>query len=1087
MEELVKTNKYQTPITKEFLDSYPEEVREQFMEFVSTVPFIQNLISPDRPRIQDLPRDEQGRAIVDITNPPTFEDADYFRQAALFFLENGCYTFLRPNSNPNSEYRKFWDKEVKKCWDGVTRESDGMYVSGYLYWFLNYCPMMVNFYKEGSKKAIRKESFGFFFEGIWWRSLYIYQAREEGHHCVELAKRGAHPYDTKVFTPDGWKLWGDIKIGDALYGTHGNTTKVIDIPYDKECDIYELTLRDGRKIQASDEHLWEVEYRHKKGIQIMSTLELIEHYKKRREITPKTPKGVEHICSIPKNEGVDLPYHETKVDPYTFGLLLGDGCFRHTSCYITQDPEDIEIEKPHIPYDIISWKDKYAFRVAIPNWGNILKEYNLKGKKSEDKFIPDEYKYNSREVRLNVLKGLMDSDGTLDKYGRYMISLSSKQLIKDITFICRSLGYNCSYTVKKTGYKINGVVKKCLPSYSLTIYTRDIIANLPRKQKHSKVLTTQYTISRELRTRIVDIKYIGRKQAKCVTVDAEDECYLIGNFITTHNCSKSYFLSAIMTHNLILGENSETKKRNITTLVAHVKEYLQDSKDGTLSKFVPTLSFLAKNTPFPRLMIKNSSNNMAWQMGYKDEYGREQGSLNQVLAVSAKDNSDILRGKRSTTLFEEFGNFPSLLELYDATRKNVEDGDYVFAQMILVGTANNKESNFQSAKTLLYGTSSYNIKSLKNVYDIKGKGRSTFGFFFPAYVNRAGCYNHDGISDVVKALMQVLMARYKAKYGADPASVLRVIAEDPITPAEAIIKVKNAFFPVTSLTERAQQLDSDPHAYDDIYIGDLVIKETGEVVFKTTDEQPIRKFPVDNDTPGALEIYNMPEKAPNGLIPNSRYIIGVDPVDNDQAESSSLYSCFVFDLFTDNIVAEYTGRRPFANDNYELTRKLSIFYNAKILYESNLKGIFSYFQTMQCTHLLADTPQYLRDKQLVKYSAFGSNQKGVRASAAINNYANGLIKDWLNKPINIITKDAEGKEVEMSVPTLYTLRGRALLEELIQFSPEINVDRVRALGMVMLYREEKLILYQGNVKGNMNEDASTLADDPFFSDNYPWK
>ena len=494
-----------------------------------------------------------------------------------------------------------------------------------------------------------------------------------------MAKRGAHPYDTKVFTPDGWKLWGDIKIGDALYGTHGNTTKVIDIPYDKECDIYELTLRDGRKIQASDEHLWEVEYRHKKGIQIMSTLELIEHYKKRREITPKTPKGVEHICSIPKNEGVDLPYHETKVDPYTFGLLLGDGCFRHTSCYITQDPEDIEIEKPHIPYDIISWKDKYAFRVAIPNWGNILKEYNLKGKKSEDKFIPDEYKYNSREVRLNVLKGLMDSDGTLDKYGRYMISLSSKQLIKDITFICRSLGYNCSYTVKKTGYKINGVVKKCLPSYSLTIYTRDIIANLPRKQKHSKVLTTQYTISRELRTRIVDIKYIGRKQAKCVTVDAEDECYLIGNFITTHNCSKSYFLSAIMTHNLILGENSETKKRNITTLVAHVKEYLQDSKDGTLSKFVPTLSFLAKNTPFPRLMIKNSSNNMAWQMGYKDEYGREQGSLNQVLAVSAKDNSDILRGKRSTTLFEEFGNFPSLLELYDATRKNVEDGDYVFA------------------------------------------------------------------------------------------------------------------------------------------------------------------------------------------------------------------------------------------------------------------------------------------------------------------------------------------------------------------------------------------------------------------------
>ena len=104
-------------------------------------------------------------------------------------------------------------------------------------------------------------------------------------------------------------------------------------------------------------------------------------------------------------------------------------------------------------------------------------------KKSENKFIPDEYKYNSREVRFDLLKGLMDSDGTLDKSGRYIITLSSKRLIEDIAFICRSLGYNCSYTLRNTGYKVNGVRKGCLLSYSLTIFTRDIIANLPRKQK----------------------------------------------------------------------------------------------------------------------------------------------------------------------------------------------------------------------------------------------------------------------------------------------------------------------------------------------------------------------------------------------------------------------------------------------------------------------------------------------------------------------------------------------------------------------------------------------------------------------------
>ena len=164
-----------------------------------------------------------------------------------------------------------------------------MYVTGFLYWFLNYCPMMVNFYKEGQKKAIRKESFGFFFEGIWWRSIYLYNAREQGHHAIELAKRGAHPYNQKVFTPLGWRKWKDIKIGDELYGTYGNITKVIDIPYDKECDIYKITLRDGRKILASDEHLWKIKFHNRKKIQIMTTLELLKEYKRKRKISYRNP------------------------------------------------------------------------------------------------------------------------------------------------------------------------------------------------------------------------------------------------------------------------------------------------------------------------------------------------------------------------------------------------------------------------------------------------------------------------------------------------------------------------------------------------------------------------------------------------------------------------------------------------------------------------------------------------------------------------------------------------------------------------------------------------------------------------------
>lgn len=741
MEVIISTNEYQTPITDTLLDQYPEEVKEQFMEYISTVPFIQNLISPSRPKIQDLPRDEQGRAIVDITNPPIFEDANYFRQAALYFLSEGTYTKLKPNSNPNSEYRKFWDREIDRCYNGLLRESDGMWIPGYMYWFLNYCPMMVNEYKRGNKKAIRKEGFGYFFEGIWWRYLYLNKARENGHHAVELAKRG---------------------------------------------------------------------------------------------------------------------------------------------------------------------------------------------------------------------------------------------------------------------------------------------------------------------------------------------------------CGKSYSLATIMSKNLIIGESKETNKRNITVLTAYQKEYLKDDKDGTLSKFVPILSHLAKYTPFPRLMLKQSSNEMTWQMGYKDEYGRSRGSLNQVIGVSAKDDSDKLRGKRGWILYEEFGNFSGLLELYDVTRKSVEDGDYTFACQYLIGTANNKEANFQSAKTLLYAPKSYNIQDLQNVYDKKGQGKDVFGFFFPAYINRAGCYNKDGVSDVVLALLELLSNRYKAKYGADPTSVLRVIAEDPITPAEAIIKVKDAFFNVQALNERAQQLDTNPHLYDDIYIGELFFNSSGQVEFKPTSAVPIRKYPVDNDTRGALEIYAMPEKDITGRVFDNRYIIGLDPVDNDIAESSSLYSCFVFDLFTDNIVAEFTGRNPYADDNFEITRKLCLFYNARCLYESNKKGCFAYFQTMKSTHLLAETPEYLRDKQMIKYKGFGSNAYGVNASAAINNYANGLLKDWLNKLVSVTVKKEDGTEDLILIPILYTLKTRALIEEAIQFSPEINVDRIRAMGMVMIYRQEFIIKYGNNMNPKSREEAEkdNPGNDIFFQRNY---
>jgi hypothetical protein len=266
----------------------------------------------------------------------------------------------------------------------------------------------------------------------------------------------------------------------------------------------------------------------------------------------------------------------------------------------------------------------------------------------------------------------------------------------------------------------------------------------------------------------------------------------------------------------------------------------------------------------------------------------------------------------------------------------------------------------------------------------------------------------------------------------------------------------------------------DPRAYDDIYVGTLV-DAGGRVEFRATDDTPIRKWPVDNTEQGALEIYVMPPQN----LPRNRFIIGVDPVDNDQAESSSLFSCFVFDLFTDEIVAEYTGRKPFAEDNYEIARLLGLFYNASIMYESNRKGMYGYFAKTHSTWMLADCPEYLRDRQLVKYSMFGSSIKGISVNAALIGYANDLIRDWLNKTFPMEVKDEKGEKSIQMVPQLYRLRNRALIQELISYGPEVNVDRVRALSQVMLYREHFIILYGGSPEANDRAEKDD-SDDEFF-------
>lgn len=758
----IPMNKYQTELTEELVNSLPQEVQDQLFDIINNVEFVKRLISPTREYAKDRPRDDRGRIIVDLANPHILEDMDYFRPSAIHYEKYGTFTNLRPNANPNSEYGKWVREERRRIWDGYVRESDGEWVTGYMYWFLNYSPMMLskireykdkNGKKRKSKRADRVEALPECWEGIYWR-----------FHCLDQASNG------------------------GLYN-------------------------------------------------------------------------------------------------------------------------------------------------------------NFEG-------------------------------------GQHMAELASR----------------------------------------------------------------------------------GK--------------------------GKSYSLASILNHIFVVGENEEAHEKVKGIVTAYQKEYL--TKDGVLNKFVDMANFCATNTQFPRKRLKNSLQEMTWIMGYKDvELDIERGTQNTVLGVSSKDDESKLRGKRAAKiLIEEFGTFPRLVDLYNVLLPSVQEGDIVFGQIYMLGTAGDNESDFAGAQEIMYNPKGYNMYALPNVFDKYNQGKPYFVFFFPGYVNRKGCYNEDGVSDVIKALIEILMNRYRVKYNStDPNTIIKTIAEVPITPAEAIVKTGVNMFPVADLTERIGQLDANPTEYDDVYVGDLVFNKDGQVEYKPTSATPIRDFPhKDNKIEGAIEIYQMPEIDKNTGKPyNDRYILGADPYDDDESNTMSLGSIFVLDLWTDRIVAEYTGRPSFADDYYEICRKLCLFYNGRLNYEYNKKGLFSHFSTRNSLYLLTDVLDFLKEKQMMK-DGYGNKSKGTNASPAINAYARSRLRSWLLAPVPIM-QTIDGEEKEVMVPRLFTVRNRALLKELINYNSEGNFDRISAMGMLMLLREDRMIRYQGDVSKEKQERANNSYDgnDPFFKRNYDFR
>ena len=501
--------------------------------------------------------------------------------------------------------------------------------------------------------------------------------------------------------------------------------------------------------------------------------------------------------------------------------------------------------------------------------------------------------------------------------------------------------------------------------------------------------------------------------------------------------------------------------------------------DGLLTKAWQIMDFCDKHTAWAKQRL--TSTRLERVSGFKitDEFGKstEQGYLSSITGITLKNDPERIRGTRGKlVLWEEGGKFPNLLTAWRVEQPAVETDDGVaFGLMIAFGTGGTEGGSFDGLKDLFYKPDAYNILGFPNIWDDNAE-ETKCGFFVPSWSNM-DTQNHefmdkDRNSYREKSITELIRQRNVIKDGgATQQSIDRFISERPIKPQEAILELGKNIFPRKLLMDQLTRIRTNKKLQSMKHIVDLSW-DNGKVKATEKKSGDITTYHLkkDDKPDGSVVIWEYPVQDP----PFGLYIGGCDPYDHDESFTNSLGSTFIFkrvragEAWNDVIVAEYSGRPATAEEYYENVRKLLVFYNARLLFENERKGIYPYFTNKHCDYLLADQP----DKVITEVfkDSKVSRRKGCHMTKSIRDYGEGKILEWMMD------------EYEPGHPNIERIFSEPLIEELIENDGVKNVDRVIALCMVMLYREE---LYQIKVSAAKDKNKQVeLFDLPLFSSQY---
>lgn len=506
--------------------------------------------------------------------------------------------------------------------------------------------------------------------------------------------------------------------------------------------------------------------------------------------------------------------------------------------------------------------------------------------------------------------------------------------------------------------------------------------------------------------------------------------------------------------------------------------------DGLLTKAWQIMDFIDKNTAWSKQRL--TSTRMERVAGFKitDEFGKqtEQGYLSSITGITLKNDPERLRGTRGKlVLFEEGGKFPNLETAWRVEQPAVETDDGVaFGLLIAFGTGGTEGSSFDGLKNLFYKPEAFNCLAFPNIWD-DGQEQTKCGFFVPSWSNMESTDENGkqrfmdqyGNSLKEKAVEELIAQRNKVKDGgASQTSIDRFISERPLKPQEAVLELGKNIFPRQLLMNQLTRIRTNEKLRNMKHVVDLAWDGEGQVKATEKKSGDITTYHLKKDDKphGSVVIWEYPIKDP----PFGLYIGGTDPYDHDESFTNSLGSTFIFkrvkagEAWNDVIVAEYSGRPDTAEEYYENVRKLLIFYNARLLFENERKGIYPYFTNKHCDYLLADQPDKIIS-EVFKDSKV-QRRKGCHMTKSIRAYGEGLILEWLMD------------EFEPGHPNIERIYSEPLLEELIENDGVKNVDRVIALCMTMMYREE---LYQVKVAKSKEENKQVeLFEMPLFGQSW---